>query len=52
MEQLELPLDCTNADNALVSSMANEAVTCGDYLNWDHAYECLWDLFEQEIVSL
>ena len=29
--------------------MATEAVKDGDFLNWDHAYESIWDWFEGEV---
>ena len=35
-------------DDDLIKREATLAVECGDYDNWDHAYESLWDLWESE----
>ena len=32
----------------IYSTEATLAVECGDYDNWDHAYESLWNLWESE----
>lgn len=45
-EQLTL-LDFSDADNEMIKKLATEAVACGDYTNWDHAYESLWNAFEE-----
>ena len=47
--QLELSLDYSEPDNQVVWKMATEAVAAGDFLNWDHAYESIWDAYEGEV---
>ena len=49
MEKLELNINYEYSDNELIKKMATESVENGDYLNWDHAYESLWNWFEEEI---
>jgi hypothetical protein len=48
-EQYTLNLSYEGSDNYLVCLQANEAVEEGEFNNWDHAYETLWDLFESEL---
>ena len=50
--QFVLNLDCSEADDNQVKIMATEAVKAGDFLNFDHAYESMWDWFEGEINAL
>ena len=46
--QLKLNIDYSESDDHVVKKMATEAVSVGDFLNWDHAYESLWDHYEGE----
>ena len=48
-DQLKLNIDYSKPDNQVVKRMATEAVECGDFLNWDHAYESIWDVYEGEL---
>ena len=48
-KQLLLPLDYTASDEKWVQKMTNDALDCGDFANWDHAYESLWNLFERQV---
>ena len=48
-EQLHLALDYEPADNSIVKKAATQAVKCGEFLNFDHAYESLWEAFEEEV---
>jgi|TARA_B100000900_G_scaffold249675_1_gene212563 hypothetical protein len=47
--QLLLPLDHEPCLNHQAKLMADEMVASGDCLNWDHAYECAWNVIEDEI---
>ena len=49
MKQLVLPLDHEPCLNHKAKLMADEMVASGDCLNWDHAYECAWNVIEDEI---
>ena len=42
--QLLLPLDHEPCLNHQAKLMADEMVASGDCLNWDHAYECAWNV--------
>lgn len=42
-------IDFSESDNEMIKQQATDAVACGDFLNWDHAYETLWDAFECEL---
>jgi hypothetical protein len=44
-------LDFSNEDDAMIQRMATEAVESGEFSNWDHAYESLWHVFEQETTE-
>jgi len=48
-EQLNLSFDYGHSDNYMIRIQANESVEQGEFSNWDHAYETLWDLFESEL---
>ena len=48
-EQLNLPFDYNHSDNYMIYLQADEAIEGGEFINWDHAYESLWELFESEI---
>ena len=49
MEQLELELDYSKADEYIVHRMATEAMEDEHFAHWDHAYESLWEWFEAEL---
>ena len=38
-----------DAEDKMIQRQATIAVADGDFSNWDHAYESLWDLFEEEL---
>ena len=48
VKQLNLLFDYTLSDNYMIQRQADEAVEYGEHTNWDHAYESLWNLFEEE----
>ena len=50
--QLKLNIDYSESDDHVVKKMATEAGSVGDFLNWDHAYESLWDYYEYEVLAL
>ncbi len=50
MSQLEF--DLAECDDDMVRRMATESVECGEYNNWDHAYEALWAWLEDELITL
>ena len=39
-------IDLSESDNDMIKRQADAAVACGDFNNWDHAYESLWAAFE------
>lgn len=41
-------IDLTQSDDLMIRAMARDAVLCGDFSNYDHAYETIWDRFERE----
>ena len=45
-DQMSFDFNWEEIDNELIKREATLAVECGDYDNWDHAYESLWDLWE------
>jgi hypothetical protein len=47
--QEQLAIDLTLSDDDMIKRQALEAVACGDFSNFDHAYESLWDAFETEL---
>jgi len=47
MNQLEI--DLADSDGYMIRTMADEALQTGEFSNWDHAYECLWERFEFEL---
>ena len=47
--QEQLVIDLTISDDDMIKRQALEAVACGDFSNFDHAYESLWDAFETEL---
>ena len=51
MKQLPLNLDYGISDDALVQKMATEAVKDGDFSNWYHAYESIWEWYEEELKN-
>ena len=36
-------IDLSESDDAMIQQQATAAVACGDFNNWDHAYESLWN---------
>ena len=44
-------IDFTDSDDDMIQRQATETVACGDFTNWDHAYETLWDNFEYELTQ-
>ncbi len=52
MEQLELELDYSKADEYIVQRMATEAMEDEHFTHWDHAYESLWEWFEAELKGV
>jgi hypothetical protein len=47
-DQMSLNFNWEEIDDDLIQREATLAVKCGDYDNWDHAYESLWNLWESE----
>lgn len=47
-DQMVLDFNWEEIDDDLIQREATLAVECGDYDNWDHAYESLWNLWESE----
>lgn len=47
MNQLEI--DLAESDEHMIRAMADEALKAGEFRNWDHAYECMWERFEFEL---
>jgi hypothetical protein len=45
----QLFIDLSDSDNDMIMREAITAVACGEYSNVDHAYESLWDSFENEL---
>jgi hypothetical protein len=45
----QLFIDLSESDDDMIKRQAIEAVACGEYSNVDHAYESLWDSFENEL---
>jgi hypothetical protein len=45
----QLRIDLSGPDDDMIKRQAAEAVACGDFSNFDHAYESLWDAFEAEL---
>ena len=48
----QLRIDLSSSDDDMIHRQAAEAVACGDFSNFDHAYESLWDAFESELHFL
>jgi hypothetical protein len=42
-------IDLSESDDDMIKRQATAAVACGDFNNWDHAYESLWAAFEFEL---
>tara|TARA_R110002020_G_scaffold161631_1_gene346906 strand:+ start:534 stop:701 length:168 start_codon:yes stop_codon:yes gene_type:complete len=49
--QLNLSINYTQSDNEMIKRQASDAVSSGDFLNWDHAYESLFDILEEELKA-
>jgi len=47
-DQMSLNFNWEEIDDDLIQREATLAVERGDYDNWDHAYESLWNLWESE----
>ena len=47
--QLNLSIDYTQSDNEMIKRQASDAVLSGDFINWDHAYESLFNSLEEEL---
>jgi hypothetical protein len=45
----QLFINLSDSDNDMIMREAIAAVDCGEYSNIDHAYESLWDSFENEL---
>lgn len=48
MQQLQLDINYEPSDNHLVHLWSKEAVENGEYINFDHAYDSMWNLLEYE----
>lgn len=48
-EQSLLPLNFAECDEYMVHCLADEALLCGEFVNWDHAYESIWAWLEYEL---
>ena len=48
MMNRQLTFNFEEAENEMIRQQATIAVADGDFNNWDHAYESLWNLFEEE----
>jgi hypothetical protein len=48
---LTMLIDFTESDDDMIQRQATAAVACGDFTNWDHAYETLWNNFECELTQ-
>ena len=48
MMSRQLTFNFKDAENEMIRRQATIAVAEGDFNNWDHAYESLWDIFEEE----
>jgi len=46
----QLAIDTSDADEVMVQRLADEAITTGEFSNWDHAYESLWVWLEYELA--
>ena len=46
----QLVIDTSDADEVMVQRLADEAITTGEFSNWDHAYESLWVWLEYELA--
>jgi hypothetical protein len=46
----QLAIDTSDADEVMVQRLADEAITTGEFSNWDHAYETLWVWLEYELA--
>jgi len=44
----QLLIDLSSSDNDMILRQAAEAVACGEFSNFDHAYETLWRAFDDE----
>ena len=49
-EMKQLVIDTSDADEVMVQRLADEAITTGEFSNWDHAYESLWVWLEYELA--
>ena len=47
----QLQIDLLESDDAMVQSMARRAVQAGEFSDYHHAYETLWDCFESELKN-
>ena len=47
--QEQLVIDLTLCDDDMIKRQALAEVACGNFSNFDHAYESLWDAFETEL---
>ena len=48
--QLNLSIEYNQSDNEMIKRQASDAVlSSGDFLNWDHAYESLFNSLEEEL---
>jgi len=45
----QLTFNFQDADDKMIQQQATAGVANGDFNNWHHAYESLWDLFEEEL---
>jgi len=49
-EMKQLAIDTSDADEVMIHLLADEAITTGEFSNWDHAYESLWVWLEYELA--
>jgi hypothetical protein len=45
----QIRIDLSSSDDDMIQRQAAEAVACGEFSNFDHAYESLWNAFESEL---
>jgi hypothetical protein len=50
-DQMSLDFNWEEIDNELIKREATLAVECGDFDNWDNAYETLWDTWEDSSLT-
>ena len=50
-EMTQLTIDLSESDDAMIRSIASDAVANGEYYgDFDYAYECEWRYFEDDLA--